>query len=460
MRNRSSGGSGRLSTVLACLLVLAPVAGAQQEAAVPEGYELVYEQGFDGMRACGDFLFSDPLAWRRARDVDNSYLELFKPPEYQPPHRSPQGIAVIAPFKVGDFVLEADLHLTGSTDDLERDMCVFFGIQDPTHYYYCHLAGARDEFHQVVHIVNDAPRTKISDWSSEGTKWASKPWHKVRVERELATGAIRVFVDGERAMTATDKTFGVGYLGLGSFNDTGRIDNIRVWAPKQEKVAAAFFRPLGISAAKKERAPDVTGPGFEPLFDSKTLDGWRRVNGSAEYHVDDGCIVGVCDPKARVNTFLRTERTFRDFIFTAEVKFDVIGNSGIQFRSNQRDGNGRVFGYQCEIDPSPDRRWSGGIYDEARRGWLHPLEGDEYAKERQAFDFKGWNTFIIKAQGRRLQTWVNGVPCSDYVDLDDLHFTPEGFIALQVHAGEQGTIRFRNIRIKVLPGAQTDADKP
>jgi len=202
---------------------------------------------------------------------------------------------------------------------------------------------------------------------------------------------------------------------------------------------------------KKEPVPDIRVKGFVSLFDGKTLDGWRRENGSARYHVEDDCIVGVCDPKSKANTFLRTDRTFRDFIFTAQVKFDVLGNSGIQFRSNQRDGNGRVYGYQCEICQKLDRRWSAGIYDEARRGWLYKLSGEENAKARQAFKYDGWNTFVIKAAGRRLQTWVNGVPCADFVDMDDEHFTPEGFIALQVHIGKQGTIRWRNIKIKPLP---------
>jgi sugar phosphate isomerase/epimerase len=200
----------------------------------------------------------------------------------------------------------------------------------------------------------------------------------------------------------------------------------------------------------KEPVPDIRAEGFVSLFDGKTLDGWRRVNGSARYHVDGGSVVGVCDPKSRVNTFLRTEKVFRDFIFTAQVKFDVLGNSGIQFRSNQRDGNGRVHGYQCEICQNLGRRWSGGIYDEARRGWLYKLNGEENARARQAFNYDGWNTFVIKAQGRRLQTWVNGVPCADFVDMDDEHFTPEGFIALQVHSGKQGTIRWRDIGLKVL----------
>jgi len=229
--------------------------------------------------------------------------------------------------------------------------------------------------------------------------------------------------------------------------------------PQPAPAPAPSTQPVSTQpASAREPAPDVRAEGFVPLFDGKTLDGWRRVNGSAAYHVEDGCIVGVCDPQSKQNTFLRTEREYRDFILVADVRFDVVGNSGIQFRSHQRDQEGRVYGYQCEIDSNRNRLWSGGIYDEARRGWLHDLKGDEYAQARQAFRYDDWNRFIIQARGRRLQTWVNGVSCADYIDYDDKHFTPQGFIALQVHSGKAGTIRWRDIRIKPLD-VKTGAEK-
>jgi len=181
--------------------------------------------------------------------------------------------------------------------------------------------------------------------------------------------------------------------------------------------------------------------GFKPLFDGKTLDGWRKAGGGATYRVEDGCIVGEVGPGS--NTFLCTEKPYADFILKLEVKLDVHGNSGIQFRSHQRDGNGRVFGYQCEIDPSA-RAWSGGIYDEGRRGWLYPLKDDEAA--RKAFKVDGWNEYVIEAVGDSLKTWVNGVPCAKLEDDADA----DGFIALQVHSGKQGRIRWRNVRIKVI----------
>ncbi len=125
------------------------------------------------------------------------------------------------------------------------------------------------------------------------------------------------------------------------------------------------------------------------------------------------------------------------------MKLDVPGNSGIQLRSHEREKDGRVFGYQCEIDPSP-RAWSGGIYDESRRGWLKNLKDNEAG--RKAFKLKDWNQFVIKAEGPSIKTWINGVPCADLSDKADA----DGFIALQVHSGKKGQIRWRNVRIKEL----------
>jgi hypothetical protein len=180
---------------------------------------------------------------------------------------------------------------------------------------------------------------------------------------------------------------------------------------------------------------------FVPLFDGKALDGWRKVGGGATYRIDGDCIVGEVGPGA--NTFLRTERTYGDFLLELYAKLDVPGNSGIQFRSHQKEGDGRVFGYQCEIDPSP-RAWTAGIYDEGRRGWLYPLAG--HPEAQKAFKLDDWNHFVIEARGPVLKTTLNGVPCADLVDTADL----EGFLALQVHAGKQGRIRWKNIRLKDL----------
>lgn len=197
--------------------------------------------------------------------------------------------------------------------------------------------------------------------------------------------------------------------------------------------------------------------GWRPLFNGRNLDGWYACNGTAPFSVEDGAIVGrtaVGSP----NSFLCTKETFGDFILEYEARIESEMNSGVQIRSTSDPAikAGRVHGYQVEIDPS-DRAWTGGLYDEARRGWLHTLAGQDAAQKAVR---KGeWNTFRVEAIGPSIRTWLNGVPAANIVD--DL--TPQGLIALQVHgigsdASKAGqTIRFRNIRILTgnLGGSRT-----
>ena len=181
---------------------------------------------------------------------------------------------------------------------------------------------------------------------------------------------------------------------------------------------------------------------WQDLFNGKNLKGWSVAAGTATYKVEDGAIVGT-SRLGTPNTFLRSDRTYGDFILEMLFKVDDGLNSGIQFRSHVTDG--RVRGYQYEIDPS-SRAWSGGIYDEARLGWLYPLTTNPTAQ--QAFRPGDWNKVRIEAVGNRIRTWINGVPAADILDAQDA----DGFIALQVHAignpeleGKQ--IRWKQIRI-------------
>lgn len=182
--------------------------------------------------------------------------------------------------------------------------------------------------------------------------------------------------------------------------------------------------------------------GFVALFDGKSLEGWNKIGGESSFHAERGEIVGTHGPGE--NTFLRTEKTYSDFILTLDMRWDELGNSGVLFRAGQREEDDRAFGYQYELDHS-ERSWSGGIYDEARRGWLNNLENNEAA--RNAIRYDDWNQVRIEARGASLKTWINGVPAGDIVDGLDA----EGFIALQVHSGDMGIMRWRNIHIRELP---------
>ena len=186
------------------------------------------------------------------------------------------------------------------------------------------------------------------------------------------------------------------------------------------------------------------------LFDGKTLNGWVQKGGSARFAVKDGAIVGQSVPNTR-NSFLCTQRRYGDFVLELEFKVDAELNSGVQIRG--QDANERiqrVHGYQVEIDPDVKRgrNWTGGLYDEGRRGWLADLRGNDAA--RQAFKPGQWNRMRVEARGDWIKTWINDVPAAELVDAADL----DGFIALQVHGvgkREQPlTIAWRKLRLQDL----------
>lgn len=217
-------------------------------------------------------------------------------------------------------------------------------------------------------------------------------------------------------------------------------------------LVGALVSPAAVRAAEA---------GWVKLFDGKTLDGWEQRSGKALYRVEDGAIVGKTVANTP-NSFLCTKKTYGDFVLELEFKVAPDMNSGVQFRSEfytketEAEINGkkkkfpadRVFGYQYEIDPSP-RAYTGGVYDEARRGWLADLKENKAAQ--QAFKQGDWNKARIECRGDQITTWINGVKAADFKD----GMTRRGLIALQVHSinakkqpGEE--IRWRNIRLKEL----------
>ena len=206
------------------------------------------------------------------------------------------------------------------------------------------------------------------------------------------------------------------------------------------------FRNIWVVPQTSWEGPNA--PGFKPLFDGKTLNGWRRIGGEAEYIVHDDMIVGETRPN-QPNTFLCTEQEYADFVLELEFKIDRQLNSGIQIRSwsDSYEDDSRVRGYQVEIDPS-DRAWSAGIYEEGRRGWLHPLDNNDFAQT--ALDPDIWNRLRIVARGDVIRTYLNDVPAAVLLDGS----VRGGFIGLQVHGVGDRTeplrIRWRDIRLKTI----------
>lgn len=192
----------------------------------------------------------------------------------------------------------------------------------------------------------------------------------------------------------------------------------------------------------------AAGTGGTAIFDGKTLEGWKQLGGAADYKIIDGAIVGSSRPGVP-NSFLVTEKDYRDFILEFDVRQDVgPTNSGVQFRSKSEASfeNGRVHGYQADIDPS-ERQWSGGIYDEAQRGWFYTGEMNPAGKA--LYKFGQWNHYRIEALGPRLRVWINGGPAADVID----DVLKDGFIGLQVHSIDKPedagrTTSWRNITLE------------
>lgn len=218
-------------------------------------------------------------------------------------------------------------------------------------------------------------------------------------------------------------------------------------------ICGALF--LGSLVQQVQAQSSGTKKGWKDLFDGKTLQGWKVVGGEAPYTVEDGAIVGTMT-KGTPNSFLITEQEYGDFILELEIKLEGDQtNSGVQTRSHfdpsANGGKGRLQGRQIEVDPT-DRAWTGGVYDEARRGWLYPLDLNEKAKS--AYKPNVYNHLRIEAIGDELRSWINGVPTAYVIDTIDA----SGVIGLQVHsipdALDGKKVYFKNIRI------QTEKLKP
>lgn len=182
-------------------------------------------------------------------------------------------------------------------------------------------------------------------------------------------------------------------------------------------------------------------PGMPVVLDAgPELRGWRAL-GDARYVGEGDTILGEVDGGGQ--SFLITEREFGDFLLEVDVRPELPGNSGIQVRSRLHPDTGRLFGYQIEIDSSP-RAWSGGLYDEGRRGWLDDLADNPAG--RAAFRPGEWNRYRIECVGPSLRAWVDGVPTADFLD----GATLGGVLGLQVHSGADTRVRWRDLRLRDL----------
>ena len=192
-------------------------------------------------------------------------------------------------------------------------------------------------------------------------------------------------------------------------------------------------------------------PGFESLFDGKTFAGWGG-DFDATWRIEDGDIVaGSPDSAAPQNEFLATARDYGDFELRLEYKLEAKegANAGVQFRSVRIPNHHEVSGYQADIGPG----YFGALYDESRRNKLLAVPAERMVAAALAGGIDGWHSYRIRAEGKRIRLELNGVETVDWIEPDD-DIARKGMIALQIHGGLVGTIRYRNLRIKPLAAAK------
>ncbi|TYA78437.1 hypothetical protein [Seonamhaeicola marinus] len=223
-----------MSLRITILLLTFCIAKTIAQTGIPENYELVYSQNFEQPQAINDFEMTDPNVWISVNGENGKCLELYTQSNYKPNVRSPFNMAVIKDVKVGDFIMEIRLNQNGR-EYPHRDLCLMFGINNASNFYYTHIASKADDHANSIFIVNDEPRTSIAEERTDGVNWGKTySWHTARVVRKVEEGLIEIYFDdmSKPIMKATDTHFKSGYLGFGSFDDTGKFDDIKIWAPE------------------------------------------------------------------------------------------------------------------------------------------------------------------------------------------------------------------------------------
>jgi hypothetical protein len=218
------------------------------------------------------------------------------------------------------------------------------------------------------------------------------------------------------------------------------------WVPKYEKQANIPSPEKMLINTDPE--PELTS-GFVELYNRQNLDGWTPRGGQCTFEARGESIIGTCVPGSP-STYLSTDKDdYTDFVFTCEMKWEADGNSGVMFRAQTKEKNGKetVFGPQAEMEAfSLKRFWSGGIYGQSCGGWYYPMWLEAHKKVRTAMRPDGWNRITIKAQDNVVKTWLNGLPAAHWEN--DTYL--KGFFSLQIHAGKTGKVHFRNIKVKEL----------
>tara|TARA_R110002096_G_scaffold432240_1_gene648661 strand:- start:77653 stop:78339 length:687 start_codon:yes stop_codon:yes gene_type:complete len=187
---------------------------------------------------------------------------------------------------------------------------------------------------------------------------------------------------------------------------------------------------------------------FKALFNGQTLDGWHSVEDGI-WRVEDGMIMGgSLNKMIEHNTFLVTDESYQNFELL--LSFRLLGtegfvNSGFQVRSIGVPGHGDMSGYQVDAGDG----WWGKLYDESRRNTVI-AESSDMAAVNKAVKRGEWNDYRILCEGRRIRSWVNGIPALDYTEMDQT-IPQDGHIGIQAHGDGVTLIQIKAAYIKKLP---------
>ncbi|UUO07467.1 HEAT repeat domain-containing protein [Blastopirellula sp. J2-11] len=256
------------------LLILLPAiardAVAQSEKQ-PAQLPLVISEDFENGAAA--WRPTDPATWSVVKlEEGNHAFKLSGVGKYKPPHRSPFSLAILKDKLLGDFVLTAKAK-TLQTSRGHRDMVIAWGMQDPANFYYVHLGEKTDDHSNQIFVVDDAPRIKISERTNAGTPWKDDTWHQVKVVRKVDSGLIEVYFDDmeKPQMVAHDKRYAWGRIAIGSFDDLGLWDDVKINGVLVEP-------PKAEPAAKEEKTPNPESEKSAqqtPRADPSTLEFFR-----------------------------------------------------------------------------------------------------------------------------------------------------------------------------------------
>jgi len=222
----------RSMTVICGLLVACgSLVAEEKEVETMDGLPLIYSEDFED--GADNWVPTDEKAWKiNETDKGKVYGTVIRVSNYKPPHRSPHNISLLKDVVLSDVIFTAKVQSTADTGG-HRDMCIFFNYQDPANFYYVHMGKKPDPNSSQIMIVDDAPRKPITENKSPGVPWTDG-WHKVKVVRKVDTGAIEIYFDDmdKPIMVATNKKFTSGKIGIGSFDDLGNWDDIKIYGKK------------------------------------------------------------------------------------------------------------------------------------------------------------------------------------------------------------------------------------